>query len=102
MHACIRCGSKKSGFRSSASVWLTGDSCDTIEQSDKFEKLFRVYAELAKVPLVNLSFRFDGDQLSPNSTPKEHDMEDGELIEVYNKSWSDAQIKFVLYLGVEV
>ena len=61
---------------------------DAIEQTDKFEKLFTVYARMVKASLPNLRFRFDGDQLAPSSTPKEHDMEDGDIIEVYDKSAS--------------
>lgn len=56
-----------------------------IYTTDKFEKLFTVYAKMAKAPLANMTFRFDGDQLSPNSTPEEHDMEDGDIIEVHDK-----------------
>jgi len=56
-----------------------------IEQTDKFEKLFTVYAKMVEASVSTLSFRFDGDQLSPNSTPKEHEMEDGDIIEVYTK-----------------
>lgn len=44
-----------------------------------------MYAKMAKAPLANMTFRFDGDQLSPNSTPEEHDMEDGDIIEVHDK-----------------
>lgn len=56
-----------------------------IFMTDKFEKLFSVYAEMVDAPLANLSFCFDGDQLSSCGTPKEHDMEDGDVIEVYSK-----------------
>ncbi|KAG0612870.1 hypothetical protein M758_6G058500 [Ceratodon purpureus] len=59
-----------------------------IYATDKFEKLFAQYARMVKASLPNLSFRFDGDQLAPNSTPKEHDMEDEDIIEVYDKSSS--------------
>jgi len=58
----------------------------SIVQTDKFEKLFAVYAKMVEAPLSTLSFRFDGDQLSPDSTPKNYDMEDGDIIEVYTKS----------------
>ncbi|KAG0625752.1 hypothetical protein M758_2G078500 [Ceratodon purpureus] len=54
--------------------------------TDKFEKLFRVYADLTKLPLESMAFRFDGDQISPNSSPKELDMEEGDIIEVYIRS----------------
>ena len=62
------------------------DSCDAIQQTDKFEKLFKVYANLVKVPLEKMVFRFDGDQISHNSTPKELDLEDNDVVEVYIKS----------------
>ena len=56
------------------------------EQSDKFEKLFSAYAKLVGASPSAFSFRFDGDQLSPSSTPKELEMEDDDIIEVYDKS----------------
>lgn len=59
---------------------------DMIEQNDKFEKLFTVYANMVQASLSSLSFRFDGDQVSPSTTPKELDMEDGDVIEVYTKT----------------
>ena len=55
------------------------------EQSDKFEKLFSAYAELAGASRADLLFRFDGDQLSPDSTPEEQGLENDDIVEVYKK-----------------
>jgi hypothetical protein len=57
-----------------------------LKQTDHFSKLFKVYADLTKLPLEKLLFRFDGDEISPNDTPKELDMEEGYIIEVYIRS----------------
>jgi len=57
-----------------------------IYSSDKFEKLFSAYAKLVGASPSAFSFRFDGDQLSPSSTPKELDLENDDIIEVYDKS----------------
>lgn len=54
-----------------------------IFMTDKFERLFKVYAEVSDLSPANLSFRINGEEIAPNSTPKDHAMEDGELIEVY-------------------
>lgn len=63
-------------------------NCQSIRifSNDKFEKLFIVYANMVQASLSSLSFRFDGDQLSPSTTPKELDMEDGDVIEVYDRN----------------
>jgi hypothetical protein len=63
-------------------------NCQSIRifSNDKFEKLFTVYANKVQTSLSSLSFRFDGDQLSPSTTPKELDMEDGDVIEVYDRN----------------
>lgn len=47
-----------------------------------------MYAKMVKASLPNLSFRFDGETLAPNSTPKQHDMEDEDIIEVYDTTAS--------------
>lgn len=45
-----------------------------------------MYADMVKLPLENMVFRFDGDQISPTSTPKEQDMDDDDIVEVYIRS----------------
>ncbi|KAL9226031.1 hypothetical protein vseg_001886 [Gypsophila vaccaria] len=49
---------------------------------DKFEQLFKKYAEKAKIELSKLVFSFDGDKIDPASTPLTLGMEDDDLIEV--------------------
>jgi hypothetical protein len=57
------------------------------EQADKFERLFTAYAKhVGASSSDQFLFQFDGDQLPPNSTPKELGMEDDDIIEVYDKS----------------
>ena len=41
---------------------------------------------MTKLPLESMVFRFDGDQISPTSSPKELDMEDDDIIEVNVRS----------------
>ncbi|KAH8976125.1 hypothetical protein BDL97_01G197800 [Sphagnum fallax] len=55
--------------------------------ADKFERLFTAYAKYVGASSPDqFMFQFDGDQLPPNSTPKELGMEDDDIIEVYDKS----------------
>jgi len=54
---------------------------------DKFERLFTAYAKhVGASSSDQFMFQFDGDQLPPNSTPKELGMEDDDIIEVYDRS----------------
>ncbi|XP_027098450.1 uncharacterized protein [Coffea arabica] len=52
---------------------------------DKFERLFKMYAEKVKLDLQNLVFCFDGDKISPTATPAGLEMEENDIIEVYVK-----------------
>ncbi|KAL3510700.1 hypothetical protein ACH5RR_030101 [Cinchona calisaya] len=52
---------------------------------DKFERLFKMYAEKVKLDLQNLVFCFDGDKISPIATPAGLEMEDNDIIEVHVK-----------------
>ncbi|XP_019164765.1 PREDICTED: uncharacterized protein LOC109160952 [Ipomoea nil] len=52
---------------------------------DKFERLFKLYADKAKLNLQNLIFRFDGDKISPTATPHSLGMEDDDIVEVHVK-----------------
>ncbi|XP_031099559.1 uncharacterized protein LOC116003776 [Ipomoea triloba] len=52
---------------------------------DKFERLFKLYADKAKLNLQNLIFRFDGDRISPTETPHSLGMEDNDIVEVHVK-----------------
>lgn len=55
-------------------------------QDDKFERLFKLYAEKVQVKLDNLVFSFDGDKISTNATPDSLGLEDDDIIEVHVKS----------------
>lgn len=53
---------------------------------DRFEQLFKKYAQKVNTDINNLVFTFDGDKISPSSTPQTLGMEDDDLIEVHVKS----------------
>ncbi|WOK99923.1 hypothetical protein Cni_G08635 [Canna indica] len=53
---------------------------------DKFQRLFKMYAEKVQIKLDNLVFSFDGDKVDPNATPEALGMEDEDIIEVHVKS----------------
>ncbi|XP_056164630.1 uncharacterized protein LOC115672011 isoform X1 [Syzygium oleosum] len=53
---------------------------------DKFERLFKLYADRVKLNLKNLVFTFDGEKISPSATPDSLGMEDEDIIEVHVKS----------------
>ncbi|KAE8732094.1 Bidirectional amino acid transporter 1 [Hibiscus syriacus] len=52
---------------------------------DKFEKLFRLYANKAKLELQSLVFSFDGDKINVDATPASLEMEDDDIIKVHVK-----------------
>ncbi|XP_038891511.1 uncharacterized protein LOC120080907 [Benincasa hispida] len=53
---------------------------------DKFERLFKMYADKHKIDPKNLIFVFDGDKVGPDDTPVSLGMEDDDMIEVNIKS----------------
>lgn len=53
---------------------------------DKFERIFKMYAEKSKLDLRSLVFCFDGDKVGPEATPECLGMEDNEIIEVHVRS----------------
>ncbi|KAK3031560.1 hypothetical protein RJ639_036359, partial [Escallonia herrerae] len=57
-----------------------------VYMDDKFERLFKMYAEKVKLDLQSLAFCFDGDKVSPTATPESLGMEDNDIIEVHAKS----------------
>ncbi|XP_023759133.1 uncharacterized protein LOC111907566 [Lactuca sativa] len=57
-----------------------------VYMDDKFEKLFKMYAEKANRKVESLVFSFDGDKIDPSNTPSSLDMEDDDIIEVRVKS----------------
>ncbi|KAI5677378.1 hypothetical protein M9H77_08328 [Catharanthus roseus] len=56
-----------------------------IYMDDKFEKLFKLYADKLKLDQQKLVFSFDGDKISPAATPGGLGMEDNDIIEVHLK-----------------
>ncbi|KAI4357731.1 hypothetical protein L6164_001662 [Bauhinia variegata] len=57
-----------------------------IYMDDKFERLFKMYAEKQKLDPKHLVFSFDGDKINPSQTPAGLEMEDDDIIEVHVKS----------------
>lgn len=55
-------------------------------QDDKFERLFKLYAEKVHIKPDNLVFSFDGDKVCTNATPDSLGLEDDDIIEVHVKS----------------
>ncbi|XP_030529296.1 uncharacterized protein LOC115740066 isoform X2 [Rhodamnia argentea] len=53
---------------------------------DKFERLFKLYADRVKLNQENLVFTFDGEKISPSATPCSLGMEDEDILEVHVKS----------------
>ncbi|XP_009594555.1 uncharacterized protein [Nicotiana tomentosiformis] len=56
-----------------------------VYMDDKFERLFKSYADKVKLDLKNLVFCFDGDKINPTATPSSLGMEDDDIIEVHVK-----------------
>ncbi|KAG8493042.1 hypothetical protein CXB51_010433 [Gossypium anomalum] len=56
-----------------------------IYMDDKFEKLFSLYANKAKLDLQSLVFSFDGDKINLAATPASLGMEDDDIVEVHEK-----------------
>ncbi|XP_010523294.1 PREDICTED: uncharacterized protein LOC104801669 isoform X2 [Tarenaya hassleriana] len=50
---------------------------------EKFERLFKMYADRAKLNPQNLVFCFDGDKIDPTTTPDTLGLEDDDMIEVH-------------------
>ncbi|PIN23705.1 Ubiquitin-like protein [Handroanthus impetiginosus] len=57
-----------------------------VYMDDKFERLFKMYADRIKVDVKTLVFCFDGDKISPTATPDSLGMEENDIIEVHVKS----------------
>lgn len=56
-----------------------------VYKDDRFEKLFKKYADSVKNKVENLVFSFDGDKIDPTTTPSSLEMEDDDMIEVHVK-----------------
>ncbi|KAM0058595.1 putative Rad60/SUMO-like domain, Ubiquitin-like domain superfamily [Helianthus debilis subsp. tardiflorus] len=57
-----------------------------IYKDDRFERLFKMYADKVKNKAENLVFCFDGDKVDPTATPSSLELEDDDMIEVHVKS----------------
>ncbi|XP_059649669.1 uncharacterized protein LOC132295413 [Cornus florida] len=57
-----------------------------VYMDDKFERLFKSYADKAKLDVQRLVFCFDGEKINPTATPSGLGMEDDDIIEVHVKS----------------
>ncbi|KVH96265.1 uncharacterized protein LOC112528433 [Cynara cardunculus var. scolymus] len=57
-----------------------------IYKDDKFERLFKMYADKVKHKIESLVFCFDGDKIDPKATPSSLEMEDDDIVEVHVKS----------------
>ncbi|XP_076949003.1 uncharacterized protein LOC143621464 isoform X2 [Bidens hawaiensis] len=57
-----------------------------VYMDDRFERLFKMYADKVKNKVENLVFCFDGDKINPSTTPGSLEMEDDDMIEVHVKS----------------
>ncbi|XP_028757832.1 uncharacterized protein LOC114716927 [Neltuma alba] len=57
-----------------------------VYMDDKFERIFKMYADKVKLDQTHLVFSFDGDRINPSQTPGGLGMEDDDIIEVHVKS----------------
>ncbi|XP_054809867.1 uncharacterized protein LOC129311553 [Prosopis cineraria] len=57
-----------------------------VYMDDKFERIFKMYADKVKLDQRHLVFSFDGDRINPSQTPSGLGMEDDDIIEVHVKS----------------
>lgn len=63
---------------------LTGTNLKfKIKKTSCFDKLMVKYSDIVGIPKETIRFRFDGIALSPNLTPLELSMQDGDIIETY-------------------
>ncbi len=53
-----------------------------VKKETKFQKVFDAYATRLGVPTTSLTFRFDGERITGENTPKMLEMEDEDMIEV--------------------
>uniref|UniRef100_A0A1D1Y3J3 Ubiquitin-like protein SMT3 n=2 Tax=Anthurium amnicola TaxID=1678845 RepID=A0A1D1Y3J3_9ARAE len=57
-----------------------------VYKDDKFERLFKMYANRINCNLECLVFCFDGDKVNPSATPHSLGLEEDDIIEVHIKS----------------
>jgi small ubiquitin-related modifier len=63
-----------------------------LKMFSNLEKLKKSYSEQIGVPCSSLRFVFDGKRLSDTDTPNSLEMEDGDLIEVYQEQTGGVNI----------
>uniref|UniRef100_A0A2P2JAS7 Uncharacterized protein MANES_06G064100 n=1 Tax=Rhizophora mucronata TaxID=61149 RepID=A0A2P2JAS7_RHIMU len=56
-----------------------------VYKDEKFERLFKMYADNVKLDIQSLAFSFDGDKVNPTATPDDLGMEDDDIIAVHVK-----------------
>ncbi|KAL6190368.1 hypothetical protein ACLB2K_036766 [Fragaria x ananassa] len=57
-----------------------------VYMDDKLDRVFKLYADKVKLDIRSLVFRFDGDKIAPDATPRSLGMEDEDIIEVHDTS----------------
>ncbi|CAH3130928.1 unnamed protein product, partial [Pocillopora meandrina] len=56
-----------------------------IKKTTQLKKLKQAYCDRQGVPLNSLRFLFDGQRINDDQTPKDLEMEDDDVIEVYQE-----------------
>jgi len=56
-----------------------------IQKTDPFSKIIAAVASKQNLPPEKIKLKFEGDTLSPNDTPNDLDMENGDLIDLHTK-----------------
>lgn len=65
-----------------------------IKKTTQLRKLKQAYCDRQGVPLNSLRFLFDGQRINDDQTPKDLDMEDDDVIEVYQEQTGGQGILF--------
>ena len=63
-----------------------------IKKSTPFKKLMNAYCTRQKVNMESLRFTFDGNRLRPTDCPNDHQMEDGDTLEVFQEQCGGGRI----------
>lgn len=66
-----------------------------IKQHTSLKKLISAYCARSKLAQATVRFRFDGQPISENDTPRGLDMEDGDTIEVFQQQTGGHQTMFL-------
>ena len=68
-----------------------------MKQTTQMGKLKKSYSERVGVPVTSLRFLFDGRRINDDETPKALEMEQDDVIEVYQVMNSDLKTLFSMY-----